>query len=121
MHQFFYLRKSKSNSKIGVIYKAVYDSRIPISRDSLKVSVPLKYWDKKNQEVRVNQEIEYEKINYLLNQYKADFLAANKTAMKTNRECFIEFAKDYLDKNYSNEATKIKYTTVINSLQKYTQ
>ena len=121
MHQFFYLRKSKSNSKIGVIYKAVYDSRIPISRDSLKVSVPLKYWDRKNQEVRVNQEIEYEKINYLLNQHKADFLAANKTAVKTNRECFIEFAKDYLDKNYSNEATKIKYTTVINSLQKYTQ
>ena len=121
MHQFFYLRKSKSNSKIGVIYKAVYDSRIPISRDSLKVSVPLKYWDRKNQEVRVNQEIEYEKINYLLNQHKADFLAANKTAVKTNRECFIEFAKDYLEKNYSNEATKIKYTTVINSLQKYTQ
>lgn len=121
MHQFFYLRKSKSNSKLGVIYKAVYDSRIPISRDSLKVSVPLKYWDRKNQEVKVNQEIEYEKINYLLNQHKADFLAANKTGVKANRECFIEFAKDYLDKNYSNEGTKIKYNTVINSLQKYTK
>jgi integrase len=121
MYQFFYLRKSKSNSKLGTIYKAVYDNRIPISRDSLKVSIPLKYWDAKNQEVRVNQEVEYERINYLLNQYKAQFLAANKTAVKTNRDCFIEFAKDYLDKNYSNEATKIKYTTVINSLQKYTQ
>ena len=121
MHQFFYLRKSKSNSKLGTIYKAVYDSRIAISRDSLKLSVPLKYWDRKNQVVKVNQEIEYEKINYLLNQHKADFLAANKKAKKTNRECFIEFAKDYLDKNYSNEGTKIKYNTVINSLQKYTK
>ena len=121
MHQFFYLRKSKSNSKLGTIYKAVYDSRIAISRDSLKLSIPLKYWDRKNQVVKVNQEIEYEKINYLLNQHKADFLAANKKAKKTNRECFIEFAKDYLDKNYSNEGTKIKYNTVINSLQKYTK
>ena len=57
----------------------------------------------------------------MLNQHKADFLAANKKAKKTNRECFIEFAKDYLDKNYSNEGTKIKYNTVINSLQKYTK
>ena len=121
MYQFFFLRKSKSNSKIGTIYKAVYDNRVAISRDSLKISIPLKYWDGKNQEVKVNHEIEYEKINYLLNQHKAEFLAANKTAVKTNRDCFIEFAKDYLDKNYSNEGTKIKYTTVINSLQKYTK
>lgn len=121
MYQFFFLRKSKSNSKIGTIYKAVYENRVAISRDSLKISIPLKYWDGKNQEVKVNHEIEYEKINYLLNQHKAEFLAANKTAVKTNRDCFIEFAKDYLDKNYSNEGTKIKYTTVINSLQKYTK
>ena len=121
MYQFFYLRKSKSNSKLGTIYKAVYDNRIAVNRDSLKVSIPLKYWDRKNQEVKVNQEIDYEKINYLLNQHKANFLAANKIAVKTNRECFIEFAKDYLDKNYSNEGTKIKYNTVINSLQKYTK
>jgi integrase len=121
MYQFFFLRKSKSNSKIGTIYKAVYDNRVAISRDSLKISIPLKYWDGKNQEVKVNHEIEYEKINYQLNQLKAEFLAANKTAVKTNRDCFIEFAKDYLDKNYSNEGTKIKYTTVINSLQKYTK
>lgn len=121
MYQFFYLRKSKNNSKLGMIYKAVYDNRVAISRDSLKISIPLKYWDGKNQEVKVNHEIEHEKINYLLNQHKAEFLAANKTAVKTNRDCFIEFAKDYLDKNYSNEGTKIKYTTVINSLQKYTK
>lgn len=121
MYQFFFLRKSKSNSKIGTIYKAVYENRVAISRDSLKISIPLKYWDGKNQEVKVNHEIEYEKINYLLNQHKAEFLAANKTAVKTNRDCFIEFAKDYLDKNYGNEGTKIKYTTVINSLQKYTK
>ena len=69
MHQFFYLRKSKSNSKIGVIYKAVYDSRIPISRDSLKLSVPLKYWDRKNQVVKVNQEIGAGAGNYFALQY----------------------------------------------------
>lgn len=119
MYQFFYLRKSKSNPKMGTIYKAVYADRTPISRDSLKISIPLKLWDEKRQQVRQSAEIEHEKINYLLNQHKSNFLAANKKAVKTNRECFIEFALDYLEKNYSNVGTKIKYTTVIKSLQKY--
>jgi integrase len=104
---------------MGTIYKAVYDDRKPISRDSLKISIPLKLWDEKRQQVRQSGEIEHEKINYLLNQHKSNFLAANKKAVKTNRECFIEFSLDYLAKNYANEGTKIKYTTVIKSLQKY--
>jgi site-specific recombinase XerD len=104
---------------MGTIYKAVYDDRKPISRDSLKISIPLKLWDEKRQQVRQSAEIEYEKINYLLNQHKSNFLAANKKAVKINRECFIEFALDYLEKNYSNVGTRIKYTTVIKSLQKY--
>ena len=95
MYQFFYLRKSKSNPKMGTIYKAVYADRTPISRDSLKISIPLKLWDEKRQQVRQSAEIEHEKINYLLNQHKSNFLAANKKAVKTNRECFIEFALDY--------------------------
>jgi site-specific recombinase XerD len=104
---------------MGTIYKAVYADRTPISRDSLKISIPLKLWDEKRQQVRQSAEIEHEKINYLLNQHKSNFLAANKKAVKTNRECFIEFALDYLEKNYSNVGTRIKYTTVIKSLQKY--
>lgn len=104
---------------MGTIYKAVYDDRKPISRDSLKISIPLKLWDEKRQQVRQSSEIEHEKINYLLNQHKSNFLSANKKAVKTNRECFIEFSLDYLEKNYSNVGTRIKYTTVINSLQKY--
>lgn len=119
MYQFFFIRKSKSNPKMGTIYKAVYDDRKPISRDSLKISIPLKLWDEKRQQVRQSSEIEHEKINYLLNQHKSNFLSANKKAVKTNRECFIEFSLDYLEKNYSNVGTRIKYTTVINSLQKY--
>ena len=119
MYQFFFIRKSKSNPKMGTIYKAVYDDRKPISRDSLKISIPLKLWDEKRQQVRQSSEIEHEKVNYLLNQHKSNFLAANKKAVKINRECFIEFALDYLEKNYSNVGTRIKYTTVIKSLQKY--
>ena len=48
MYQFFFIRKSKSNPKMGTIYKAVYDDRTPISRDTLKITIPLKLWDKKN-------------------------------------------------------------------------
>jgi integrase len=104
---------------MGTIYKAVYDDRKPISRDSLKISIPIKLWDEKRHLVKQSAEIEHEKINFLLNQHKSNFLAANKKAQKTNRECFIEFALDYLEKNYPNVGTRIKYTTVIKSLQKY--
>jgi hypothetical protein len=98
---------------------AVFDKRTPISRNSLKISIPIKYWDDKRQEVKVHHEVEHEKINYLLNQHKSEFLAANKRAVRTNRDCFIEFAKEHLEKEYSNIGTKIKYTTVLNSLKKY--
>jgi len=64
-------------------------------------------------------EIDHEKYNYILNQHKSDFLGANKKAVRTNRDCFIEFATDYLEKNYTNEGRKVKYTTVLNSLKKY--
>lgn len=119
MYQFFYIRKSISDSRVGTIYRAVYDDRTPISRDSLKIRIPIKLWDEKRQEVRRSSDVEYEKFNYIINQHKSNFLSANKQAVKTNRACFIEFALDYLEKNYSNEGTKIKYTTVIKSLQKY--
>jgi hypothetical protein len=104
---------------MGTIYKAVYDDRTPISRDTLKITIPLKLWDDKKQKVRPNMEIDHEKYNYILNQHKSDFLGANKKAVRTNRDCFIEFATDYLEKNYTNEGTKVKYTTVLNSLKKY--
>lgn len=119
MYQFFFIRKSKNNPKMGTIYKAVYDDRTPISRDTLKITIPLKLWDEKKQKVRPNMEIDHEKYNYILNQHKSDFLGANKKAVRTNRDCFIEFATDYLEKNYTNEGTKLKYTTVLNSLKKY--
>jgi integrase len=119
MYQFFYIRKSKNNPKTGTIYKAVYDDRTPISRDSLKIKIPIRLWDDKKQQVKVSNEIEYEKYNFILNQHKSNFLGANKKAVRTNRDCFIEFATDYLEKNYANEGTKIKYTTVLKSLTKY--
>jgi len=119
MNQFFYIRKSKNDPKTGTIYKAVYDDRTPISRDSIKIKIPIKYWDDKKQQVRASMEIDHEKYNFILNQYKSDFLAANKKAVRTNRDCFIEFAMDYLEKNYTNEGTKIKYTTILKSLKKY--
>jgi site-specific recombinase XerD len=119
MYQFFYIRKSKNNPKIGTIYKAVYDDRTPISRDSLKIRIPIKLWDEKKQQVRVSIDIDHERYNFILNQHKSDFLGANKRAVRTNRDCFIEFATNYLDKNYTNEGTKIKYTTILKSLKKY--
>ena len=93
---------------MGTIYKAVYDDRTPISRDSLKITIPLKLWDDKKQKVRPNMEIDHEKYNYILNQHKSDFLGANKKAVRTNRDCFIEFALDYLEKIVLQNHLKIR-------------
>ena len=51
---------------MGTIYKAVYDDRTPISRDTLKITIPLKLWDDKKQKVRPNMEIDHEKYNYII-------------------------------------------------------
>jgi site-specific recombinase XerD len=104
---------------MGTIYRSVYDNRIPVSRDSLKITIPVRLWDKKKQEVRNSPEIDFEKMNFVINQFKLDFLAANKKSEWSNKDCFIEFSMDFLEKNYKNEETKKKYTTVIRSLQKY--
>ena len=118
MYQFFSIRKSKSDPKKGTIYRSVYEDRTPVSRDSLKITIPVRLWDKKKQEVRNSPEIDFEKMNFVINQFKLDFLAANKKSEWSNKECFIEFSMDFLEKNYKNEETKKKYTTVIRSLQK---
>jgi len=120
MYQFFYIRKQSSDPKTATIYKAVFDDRTPISRNSLKETIPVKLWDNKKQRVKETELVNYKRINHILDQHEADFLKANKKASKPTKDCFIQFAKDVLENDYENPATKIKYTTIINSLHQYT-
>ncbi len=120
MYQFFYIRKSAKDKTIGAIYEAVFDDRTPIRRASLKINIPIKLWDKKNECVKETDIVNYKHINHTIDNLKSDFLKANKKASKPVKDCFIQFAMDVLEKEYDNPATKIKYTTIINSLKQYT-
>ncbi len=119
MKQYFYLRPSKGNPKESTIYKCVEFSRGVNERSSLKIKILNKHWDKKIERVKESNSINYQSINFLLNQLDAEFLAANKNVTKSDKNCFLEYAYTHIESNYQNEETKKKYTTIINSLKQY--
>ena len=119
MKQYFYLRPSKGNPKESTIYKCVEFRRGVNERSSLKIKILNKHWDKKIERVKESNSINYQSINFLLNQLDAEFLAANKNVTKSDKNCFLEYAYTHIESNYQNEETKKKYTTIINSLKQY--
>ena len=119
MYQFFYIRKSAKDKTIGTIYEAVFDDRTPIRRVSLKIIIPLKLWDDKNQRVKESEIVPFAQYNHTINQLRLEFLQSNETAPKLNKDCFVAFAMDVLDKDYSNPETRKKYRTILNSLLQY--
>lgn len=119
MYQFFYIRKSQKDKTVGTIYEAVFDDRTPIRRVSLQIKIPIKSWDKTNEKVKESETIPYAKYNKTINDLKAEFLKANETAPKLNKDCFVAFALDVLEKDYANPETRKKYRTILTSLLKY--
>jgi len=119
MYQFFFIRRSPKDKKIGTIYEAIFDDRTPIRRMSLKIKLPVKLWDEKKQMVKESDSINHIQFNHIINQLRLDFLKSNKTTPKLNRNCFISYALDILEKDYLNPETKKKYRTIINSLHQY--
>lgn len=119
MKLYFYLRPSKGNSKESTIYKCIEFSRAVNERSSLRIKIPTKLWDKKNERVKDSSIINYQSINFLLNQLEAEFLASNKSVSQSDKNCFLEFSYNHIENYYQNEETKKKYTTIINSLKKY--
>lgn len=119
MYQFFYLRNLKSKPRWATICRAVYDDRTPIIRESLKIQIPIKAWDANQQIVKSNNEVDVEGINFIINQHKATFLYNNQLESKPNKNCFLSFSYTHLENEYTNEETKIKYRTVLNSLRDY--
>jgi integrase len=83
------------------------------------LKIPVKSWDEDQQRVRKSEEVDFERINYVINKYKSEFLEKNERAVKSNKECFLEFSYSLLEQEYSNEETKTKYRTVFNSLREY--
>jgi integrase len=119
MKLYFYLRPSKGNPKESTIYKCIEISRAVNERISLRIKIPTKLWDKKNERVKESSILNYQSINFLLNQLEAEFLASNKRATQVDKNCFLEYSYNHIETFYQNEETKKKYTTIINSLKKY--
>lgn len=119
MKLYFYLRPTKGNPKESTIYKCIEFSRGVTERSSLRIKIPNKLWDKRTERVRESNEINFQSINFILNQLEAEFLFSNKHVTKSDKNCFLEYAYSNIESEYQNEETKKKYTTIINSLRKY--
>lgn len=119
MYQFFYIRRSAKDKTIGTIYEAVFDDRTPIRRVSLKITLPVKLWEVKQQRVKESDTINHVQYNHTINQLRLEFLQSNQTAPKLNKDCFVVFAMEVLDKDYPNPETRKKYRTILNSLLQY--
>ena len=104
---------------MGTIYHAVFDDRTPVLRKSLKITIPGSLWDDNNQRVRESTTWDYKLFNHRLNELEVEFLQSNNKAQKPNKDCFISFAEDLIENEYSNEETKKKYSTILNSLRTY--
>jgi integrase len=131
MYQFFSIRKSQKDRNTGTIIESIFDDRTPISRKSIGFKIPMKHWDKNNEKVKVNDEIDHVLINGRIQMLKDVFNKENKKGSRYDYQtpvlvsekdiCFIEFCREIIVNDYDNVATQIKYTTIVNSLVKFTK
>ena len=78
MYQFFSIRKSQKDKNFGTIIESIFDDRTPISRKSIGFKIPMKHWDKNNEKVKVNDEIDHVLINGRIQMLKDVFNKENK-------------------------------------------
>lgn len=131
MYQFFSLRKSQKDKNTGTIIESIFDDRTPISRKSIGYKIPVRLWDGNNEKVKENNEIDFILINSRIQMLKDIFIQEGKNRRRFDYQspvliqekdiCFIEFCRDILVKDYDNIATQNKYTTIINSLVRFTK
>jgi hypothetical protein len=113
----FYLKDKKTKGKTLIFLNFNYASkRVKISTG---ISIHTKHWNENKQRVKENDSINYQHINYTLNQLQAQFLQSNQKETKTSNDCFIEFSKGRINSDYDNVETQKKYRTIIQSLQKF--
>ena len=126
MNQFFSIRKSQKDKKMGTIIENIFDGRLSVSRKSIGYKIPLKLWDAKNEKLKVDAEIDYISINSRIQILRDQFSRMDKNQKRFDCKtpafiaekdiCFIEFCRDILVKDYDVINTQNKYTTIINSL-----
>ncbi len=126
MNQFFSIRKSQKDKKMGTIIENIFDGRLSVSRKSIGYKIPLKLWDGKNEKVKENETVDYVLINSRIQILKDNFNQQGKIHKRNDYQtplliqekdiCFIEFCRDILVKDYDVINTQNKYTTIINSL-----
>ncbi len=126
MNQFFSIRKSQKDKKMGTIIENIFDGRLSVSRKTIGYKIPLKLWDAKNEKVKEDEAIDYTLINSRIQMLRDQFRRMDKNQKRFDCKtptfiaekdiCFIEFCRDILVKDYDVISTQNKYTTIINSL-----
>jgi len=108
----FILMKS-TNKKIGKLYSMVHSGSVVISRNSLKVDVPFKEWDKTKH--RVNNQYTYSKnINKIIEEKIREFEIRNQEIPTGNdSECALEYMRKRLNSTALVISSRSKYKTIL--------
>ncbi len=108
----FILMKS-SNKKIGKLYAMLHSGSVVISRNSLKVDVPYKDWDKTNRRVKsINPDSK--KINKIIEEKIKEFEIENQEIPTGNDyDCALDYMKKRLNSPSLTLSTKRKYNSIL--------
>jgi len=108
----FILMKS-TNKKIGKLYAMVHSGSVVISRNSLKVDVPYKEWDKTKRRVK-NLYSDSKKINRIIEEKIRDFEIENQEIPTGNdSECALDYMRKRLNSPVLAISSKSKYKTIL--------
>ncbi len=112
----FILMKTK-NPKIGKVYTMIHKGAVVISRNSLKIDVPYKYWDTIRNRVKSNYP-DSGIINKTLEQKTKEYEVLHKVVpTEDENQCVLQyFKKRIIDSGLTQSSIK-KYTNILKNFE----
>lgn len=113
----FILMKSNKNH-IGKLYAMTHQGTKVISRKSMQIDVPYKFWDKQKRKVKDSYP-EANRINSLIEKKNKEFEIANNNIPTGNDEqCALMYMKKHIEDSTIVTSSKNKYRIILKNFEK---
>lgn len=112
----FILMKTK-DAKVGRIYTMIHKGSVVITRKSLKMDVPYKFWDYNRNRVKGSYP-DAKIINKILEERVQEFEILNRiTPTEDENQCALAYMKRRIDESPITNSSKNKYNTVLQNFE----
>lgn len=113
------LKVKKTSDSYGIVNIRKTEDR-KHTFHSLKIKLPIRYWNKNSGTVRKNSDFDFEDINKkIFNKIKElESIGSSPIKLFKYKESFLSYFGDFI-KRYDNEGTRIKYQQVLTKLISY--